>query len=184
MKPSTSQSHKRLELAFSNWGMSWGGWIDNRHGEWWLAGQALLISAHLLPTWPTKPIFFGQWQLPVFGWAIFIAGIFLAIKAFWGLGPSLSPLPDPKPGASLITSGEYFRCRHPLYQSILICSVGVLFAKASLLHLLLLICLCILLIGKAKREELQLKEIHKNYTSYMASTPAIIPKLIFFDWRK
>ena len=37
---------------FSDWGFSWGGWLDNRRGEWWLLAQLLLITAHLLPVWP------------------------------------------------------------------------------------------------------------------------------------
>ena len=26
---------------FSDWGFSWGGWLDNRRGEWWLLAQLL-----------------------------------------------------------------------------------------------------------------------------------------------
>ena len=29
---------------FSDWGFSWGGWLDNRRGEWWLLAQLLLTS--------------------------------------------------------------------------------------------------------------------------------------------
>ena len=43
---------------FSDWGFSWGGWLDNRRGEWWLLAQLLLITAHLLPVWPA-PASFG-----------------------------------------------------------------------------------------------------------------------------
>ena len=37
----------------SGWGLSWGGWLDNRRGEWWLLAQLLLIrrpSATRIPT--------------------------------------------------------------------------------------------------------------------------------------
>ena len=53
---------------FSDWGFSWGGWLDNRRGEWWLLAQLLLITAHLRPAWPA-PANFGveSWPPPLFG---------------------------------------------------------------------------------------------------------------------
>ena len=71
-----------------------------------------------------------------------MVGLALAAQAFWRLGPSLTPLPDPKPGAALITRGAYARCRHPLYQAVLLCSLGVVLSFGSLLHLALLLGLC------------------------------------------
>ena len=51
---------------FSDWGFSWGGWLDNRRGEWWLLAQLLLITAHLLPVRPA-PASFGVaiWPKPL-----------------------------------------------------------------------------------------------------------------------
>jgi len=46
------------------------------------------------------------------------------------------------PGAVLVTEGAYGRCRHPLYQSLLICSLGVAIALGSVLHLGLLLAFC------------------------------------------
>jgi protein-S-isoprenylcysteine O-methyltransferase Ste14 len=92
-------------------------------------------------------------------------------------------LPDPKPGAALITSGAYGRCRHPLYQAILLCSLGVALALGSLLHLALLLGLCAVLGGKARREERQLLALHPEYSAYRAATPAIVPGFPWLDWR-
>jgi protein-S-isoprenylcysteine O-methyltransferase Ste14 len=82
-----------------------------------------------------------------------------------------------------VTSGAYARCRHPLYQAILLCSLGVTLALGSLLHLALLLALCAVLGGKARREERQLLTMHRGYAIYRATTPAILPGLPWLDWR-
>ena len=104
-------------LMFSGWGLTWGGWLDNRKGEWWLLAQLILIAAHLLPPWPA-PASWGLaiWPRPLFGLGVLIllAGCTLAGQGFLALGSSLSPLPAPRDDNRLITEGPYRRCRHPL----------------------------------------------------------------------
>ena len=171
--------------AFAGWGFSWGGWLDNRRGEWWLLAQLLLIAAHLLPPWPAPGSWGYAWPLPIAatGALLFLLGLALAAQAFLRLGPSLTPLPDPKPGAALVTVGAYRRCRHPLYRAVLLCSLGVSLALGSLLHLGLLLALCAVLGGKARREERQLLALHPDYATYRAETPAIVAGLPWLDWR-
>ena len=171
--------------AFAGWGFSWGGWLDNRRGEWWLLAQLLLIAAHLLPPWPAPGSWGYAWPLPIAatGALLFLLGLALAAQAFLRLGPSLTPLPDPKPGAELVTVGAYRRCRHPLYRAVLLCSLGVSLALGSLLHLGLLLALCAVLGGKARREERQLLALHPDYATYRAETPAIVAGLPWLDWR-
>ena len=171
---------------FSGWGLSWGGWLDNRRGEWWLLAQLALITAHLLPPWPQ----FAHGDLPrwpqplqVVGLAVLLVGLGLALQAFFALGSSLSPLPSPKQGNALVRSGPYQRCRHPLYQAVLISSCGVAISLGSLLHLALLLSLCFVLHGKARREETDLIAIHPDYNAYRAGTPAILPHIPLLDWR-
>ena len=165
----------------AQWGFSWAGLLDNRRGEWWLIVQLLLIAAHLLP--PEPPLG-AAWplMLRLIGWGTFAIGLLLAAQAFFNLGPSLTPLPEPMPGAPLVTRGAYGRCRHPLYQAVLLCSLGVSLALGSLLHLGLLLSLAVVLGGKARREERHLEQLHGDYAAYRASTPAIIPCLPWLDW--
>ena len=169
----------------SRWGLTWAGWLDNRRGEWWLLAQLILIAAHLLPAWPAPGSWGSAWPLPVaaIGAGLFLLGLVLALQAFLRLGSSLTPLPEPMPGAALITTGAYARCRHPLYQAVLLCSLGVTLALGSLLHLALLLALCAVLGGKARREERALLLAHPDYGAYRASTPAIIPRCPWLDWR-
>ena len=170
----------------SRWGLTWGGWLDNRRGEWWLLAQMILIAAHLLPPWPA-PATWGLaiWPRPLFGLGslILLAGFALAGQGFLALGGSLSPLPAPRDDNRLITNGAYQRCRHPLYQAVLVCSLGVVIALGSVLHLLLLIALTMVLRGKAKREEKALLAKHPDYAQYRQSVPAIVPGLPGLDWR-
>ena len=169
----------------SGWGLSWGGWLDNRRGEWWLLGQVLLISAHLLPTWPAITTLGLQgWPLSLvlLGALVLTIGVVLAYTAFLALGSNLCPLPEPGQGNTLVTAGPYSRCRHPMYQAVLICSLGVVIALGSLLHLLLLLCLALLLRGKAKREERPLLALHPQYCLYQREVPAIIPNCPGLDW--
>lgn len=167
------------------WGLSWGGWLDNRRGEWWLLAQLLLIAAHLLPAWPAPGSWGYAWPLPLAatGVVLVLVGLVLAGQAFLRLGPSLTPLPEPMPGAALVTGGAYARCRHPLYQAVLLCSLGMALALGSLLHLALLFALCAVLGGKARREERSLVLLHPDYAEYQLGTPAIIPRCPWLDWR-
>lgn len=174
-----------LPALLRRWGLSWGGWLDNRRGEWWLLAQLLLITAHLLPPWPVPGVWGITWPLPLAlaGAVLLLAGLLLALQAFLRLGANLTPLPEPMADAALVTSGPYARCRHPLYQAMLVCSLALALALASLLHLTLLLALVVVLGGKARREERSLQRLHADYAAYRSRTPAIIPRCPWLDWR-
>ena len=171
---------------FSGWGLSWAGWLDNRRGEWWLVAQLALIAAHLLPVWPV-PAFWGlvSWPLPlfIFGLLLLAFGLIRAVQALLSLGASLSPLPVPKQHNQLIRTGVYGHCRHPMYQAVLLCSLGVVVATGSLVHLGLFLSLALVLRGKARFEELALRQLHPDYVAYAVTTPAIVRDCPGLDWR-
>jgi protein-S-isoprenylcysteine O-methyltransferase Ste14 len=187
MKPTIQKASSRsLVLAFSNWGFSWGGILDNRKGEWWLIGQILLIAGHVIPIWWSPFVHSGiVWPIwmTFFGLCLLLLGIFKSMKAFISLGENLSPLPTPKSGSNMVQSGSYKSCRHPLYQGILLSSFGVTIGWGSIFHALLLISLSALLIGKAKREEVLLRKKYIDYEQYLKTTPAIIKWIPFLDWQ-
>ena len=114
---------------------------------------------------------------------LLLSGIVMAAQAFAALGSSLSPLPAAKQGNRLIRQGPYQRCRHPMYQAVLLCSLGVVLALGSLVHLLLLMGLIAVLGYKARREERSLLELHADYVNYRSTTPAIASGLPWLDWR-
>ncbi len=157
-----------------DWGLSWGGWLDNRRGEWWLLGQLVLIALDIaLPAWPLR------WSSPqglmVVGVVVLIAGLVLAAVAFVQLGSSLTPLPEPMPNAELKAQGLYGFCRHPLYLAVLVCALGMALIKGGVLHPLLLLGLSVLLRGKAKREEQALLRHYPDYGAYQQRVPAFFP---------
>ena len=159
-----------------DWGLSWGGWLDNRRGEWWLLGQLVLIALDIaLPAWPLR------WSSPqglmVVGVAVLIGGLVLAAVAFVQLGSSLTPLPEPMPNAELKAQGLYGFCRHPLYLAVLVCALGMALIKGGVLHPLLLLGLTVLLRGKAKREEQALLRHYPDYGAYQQRVPAFFPGL-------
>ncbi|MGB1002198.1 MAG: methyltransferase family protein [Prochlorococcaceae cyanobacterium] len=159
-----------------DWGLSWGGWLDNRRGEWWLLGQLVLIAMDIaLPAWPLR------WSSPqglmVVGVVVLIAGLVLAAAAFVQLGSSLTPLPEPMPKAELKAQGLYGFCRHPLYLAVLVCALGMALIKGGVLHPLLLLGLTVLLRGKAKREEQALLRHYPDYGAYQQRVPAFFPGL-------
>ena len=167
------------------WGFTLAGWRDNRRGEWWLVAQLLLIAALLLPAWPA-PVALGlTWPLALrlAGGALVLLALVGAVRSLLQLGASLTPLPEPMPGAALVTEGPYARCRHPLYRQILLGAAGMALLLGSLLHLGLLLGLAALLGGKARREESSLLIVYPGYCAYRAATPAIVPHLPWLDWR-
>ncbi len=174
-----------LRALLRRWGFSLAGWRDNRRGEWWLAAQLLLIAALLLPAWPAPATLGLAWPLAprLAGAALVLLALVGAARSLLRLGDSLTPLPEPIPGAALVTSGPYARCRHPLYRQVLLGAAGMALLLGSVLHLLLLLALAALLGGKARREESSLLGVHPGYGAYRASTPAIVPHLPWLDWR-
>ena len=157
-----------------DWGLSWGGWFDNRRGEWWLLGQLLLIVLDIaLPSWPLA------WRAPqglmMVGALVLLGGLVLAAIAFVQLGSSLTPLPEPIPHAELKDQGLYGFCRHPLYLAVLVCALGMALIKGGVLHPLLLVALAVLLRSKAKREEQALLLHYPEYAAYQQQVPAFFP---------
>ena len=183
--PAGPASPAGLPALLSRWGFSAAGWRDNRHGEWWLLAQLLLLLALLLPPLPPPASLGLVWPLGLrlLGAALLLLGLIQAVLALLRLGASLTPLPEPMPGASLVTSGLYSRCRHPLYQAILIGALAMALLLGSLLHLQLLLALALVLGGKARREERALVACHPSYPAYRAVTPSIVPHLPWLDWR-
>ena len=169
-----------LRKTSSNWGFTWSGFIFNKKGEWFLLLQVIFICLHLLPRWPylNNDQFILIKVISLIGIIILFLGLIITSKGLLDLGRSLSPLPEPIKGASLIRHGIYKHSRHPIYSGIILCSAGITIYKSSLLHLILLFSLTVVLIFKARREERKLKEIHSDYKDYSSITSAIlsIPK--------
>tara|TARA_B100000700_G_C14613733_1_gene654849 strand:+ start:72 stop:641 length:570 start_codon:yes stop_codon:yes gene_type:complete len=187
---STKDQHKKyspyqyLRLTFSNWGFTWEGLLNNRHGEWLLICQLLILGLYLLPRpMINETIFVWSKSLIILSISLMVISILIGIKSFIDLGTNLSPLPEPKKGANLVTTGLYKYCRHPIYLSLILFCSGLTIYKQSRIDFFLLILLSFLLKYKAQKEENRLKEIYTNYKECMKSKGAIIKGIPFLDWQ-
>lgn len=82
-----SQLNERMQ----KWGYSWEGLRDNRHGEWWVLAQMLLIAAHWLPPSPLPSDVGIHWPLALrlVGGLTFLIGLVLGALGALDLGSLL-----------------------------------------------------------------------------------------------
>ena len=184
MKLNKSNLFKDIKTLLSKWGFSKQGIFNNSKGEWYLFSQIVLIVLHFIPPYPEiKEIPFSiNTFCIIIGLGISILVLFIVIKAFKDLGENLTPLPYPMNESSLIKTNSYQNVRHPLYQGLLLVSLGICILTLSLIHLALLILLAYILKIKALKEEERLKIKFPEY-KYIKEVPAIIKKIKYLDWR-
>ncbi|KGG13932.1 MULTISPECIES: methyltransferase family protein [Prochlorococcus] len=165
-----------------SFGITKDGILHNKKGEWYLYAQIVVIMTQLL-TPPRHQLEYLPISIKIIALLILILGAYRAILSIRYLGPNFSPLPEPRESTVFVTEGPYKYCRHPIYQSIILMSIGLTLFRASLTHLILFIILGIILVSKAKLEEKKLKLICSQYSKYLLKTPAIFKGISFFDWR-
>lgn len=150
-------------------------------GEWFVAGQLLLIALLLLgprtlPGWPSVPPF-SILIVAIPGAALVLAGVTLLIAGGLKLGRSLTALPYPSEHGALVQTGPYRLVRHPMY------SGGILFAYgwALLVHgPLTAVYATIILVFldiKSRREERWLRERYPDYAAYQRRVKKLIPSI-------
>jgi protein-S-isoprenylcysteine O-methyltransferase Ste14 len=156
-------------------------WWKGSRGEWYLVVQAclLLLVAFGPRTWRGLP----AWTFPytligsLAGGVLFVAGTVLAALAAVNLGRNLTPLPQPKEKATLITSGAYRFVRHPIYSGILFMASG----WGLWLHSWLNVGYAMLLFAffdiKSRREEKWLLTKFPEYAAYRKRVCRLIPFL-------
>lgn len=154
-------------------------WWRGARGEWYVVLQLLLLALVLLgpatlgtgPAWPSS-IAPG---LLVLGLVLVGAGLLLAAAGVLQLGRNLSPLPVPKSGAGLVTTGPYRLVRHPIYGGLILLAFGWALAFGGWLTFGSAIALFVLLERKAAREERRLLERFAEYGAYRRRTRKLLP---------
>ena len=86
--------------------------------------------------------------------------------------------PKLKEGCQLVTTGAYNYIRHPMYTSVLLMMFAVLVSTSTLLEFLFFIALVIVLVLKAKREELLWCGHDEAYLAYKEHTKLFIPYIL------
>ncbi len=112
----------------------------------------------------------------IFGVAMMVAGLALAIWGGLKHGAALQALPYPREDGTVIRSGPYRIVRHPIYSGALVggCSAGRSGAMAGSRSLYAAL-LFLLFDAKARREEEWLVEKFPSYAEYRRRVRKLVP---------
>jgi protein-S-isoprenylcysteine O-methyltransferase Ste14 len=145
--------------------------LGSRGGGWAIL-QGLLIAAVLLSAllglgWPDGL----ELAASIVGGLFMALGALLLVVGALQLGSSLTPLPAPRAGQELSTSGLYGRARHPMYGGGILIALGWSTIFGSPVGLVLTVLLALFLELKARREEIWLLDRYPAYAEYRERTP-------------
>jgi protein-S-isoprenylcysteine O-methyltransferase Ste14 len=104
-------------------------------------------------------------------------GGLLAVRGVVDLRESLTPLPHPRDGASLVDTGSYALVRHPIYGGIVIGALGWGLLTASIPAVAGAVVILAFFRLKSAREEAWLAARYPGYGAYRSRTRRILPFL-------
>jgi protein-S-isoprenylcysteine O-methyltransferase Ste14 len=105
-----------------------------------------------------------------------LLAVFILFRAFRDLGSALTPLPESKQGAELVTTGIYSKIRHPIYSALFMLALAAYLWKVSSGVLIAALLLTALLVYKARYEDQILREKFPESIEFQKSIPAFLPK--------
>jgi len=143
-------------------------------GAAWVFGQMLLLAAlAIIAPWRR-----GHWP-PALSFGL---GAVLMLYAAWTglsgvrhLGRNRTPLPEPRAGGELVTTGIYARLRHPLNASMMAMGCGWALLWSSPAGLALALALTLFLHAKTRLEEKLLCARFAGYADYARRVPRYFP---------
>jgi protein-S-isoprenylcysteine O-methyltransferase Ste14 len=150
-----------------------------RRGEGWVVLQSIVILAAAAcaivgPRWPRSV---EPW-LRYAGFVLEAAGVGMFVVSRIALGRSFTPLPRPRDGSRLRTTGIYAGARHPVYGGLLVAGVGLSLHRSPLVFAPAAV-LAVVFWLKSIREERWLAERYPDYARYRRATPRrFIPWII------
>lgn len=137
-----------------------------RRGEGWVVAQAVLLLAVVAagiagPPWTSSL----RAALTMLGVVVGGVGAVAFLAALLHLGPSLTPLPKPKDGATMREEGLYGVVRHPIYSGGILAALGWSLARSPI-ALAATAVLAAFFELKSRREEAWLLERYPAYAAY------------------
>jgi len=144
-------------------------------GMAWVVVQSLFLAAIGIaaPLWP------GQWPKAAsvsIGSITFLYAAWTGLSAVVRLGRNRTPLPAPRPGSTLVTTGIYSRIRHPLYAAMMAMGIGWACFWSSVIALGLAVLFILFLHAKARYEEGLLRARFTGYPDYAERVPRYVPR--------
>lgn len=144
-------------------------------GMGWVVIQSLFLIAIGIaaPLWP------GQWPKAAsvsIGSITFLYAAWTGLSAVVRLGRNRTPLPAPRPGSTLVTTGIYGRIRHPLYAAMMSMGIGWACFWSSGIALGPALAFILFLHAKARFEERLLRARFEDYPGYAARVPRYVPR--------
>ena len=148
-----------------------------RNGGGWVLLQFVALGAAFTGAWRFRGDAEGQLLtvLVALGSALIVLGVVVLVFGFRNLGHSVSILPRPVEGGTLVVDGIYTYIRHPFYLGLMLVMAGFSVAMDSVVGLVLCVVLEIVLDLKSRREEIWLRERYSGYEQYAARTKRFVP---------
>jgi protein-S-isoprenylcysteine O-methyltransferase Ste14 len=102
-------------------------------------------------------------------------GVVLILVAIVTIRRAVQIAPQPKEGASLVTTGVYRRFRHPIYTGIVLVVIGLFLRQPTLLTAVAGTVVIAFLAIKVRFEEKLLMARYREYAQYKSQTWGIVP---------
>ncbi len=147
---------------------------ERKRGAAWVAAQSVLLLA-LVASGPLRP---GDWHSPpglAVGTVLFLAAGFIGVAGVLNLGGNRTPFPAPRPGSTLVRSGVYRWCRHPLYTSVMLAGFSWALIWQAAWTLGLAAFQVPFFVAKARAEERLLRRAFPDYEKYARQVKAFLP---------
>jgi protein-S-isoprenylcysteine O-methyltransferase Ste14 len=147
--------------------------MSNRRGEWYVVGQAVLMTAVLL-----APLLDGRRGTGLalgVGAATCLTGLAFGGIGSLRLGRNLSPFPKPRDDGALVREGIFSLVRHPIYSGMVLLTLGWSLVWSSLAALIGALVLFAFFDIKARREERWLETNFAEYADYRRKVKKLIP---------
>ncbi|GLI59508.1 hypothetical protein VaNZ11_001400 [Volvox africanus] len=145
------------------------GYAFGKRGEQWLFAQLVAIGMLVFPPLTLKGLVDFVATLALTTGLVFIA------TAFFNLGRSISPLPEPRKKHQLVVSGIYGYVRHPMYGGLLLAGFGLAVLTRNETRLAILALLWWVLENKVTVEEKALAARYPEYAEYKAKVKKLFP---------
>ena len=156
--------------------MTWRDALRNERGEWYLAGQGVLIAAVLLAPLLGERRFQWSGTRSAVGALVGLIGLSGVALGALGLGErNLTPFPKPRDEGALVEGGIFSVVRHPIYSGFSLAAFGWSLMWSSIAAFVAAAVLVAFFDAKARREEEWLVETFTGYEAYRSRVRKLIP---------